>query len=124
LREGRVSGHAQAMNLSWIARALLASSLLVATGCGGGASLCDDICDCTGECSENDREECYDEVDDEQRAADNEDCGSQYDEYLSCLNSEFECREGGRYDLDGCSFERDEVRDCLDDGNRGNGPDF
>jgi hypothetical protein len=90
----------------------LAVALCLTAGCGGGSALCDQVCDCTGDCSDNDREECYDDIDDAQREADAEECGSEYDDYISCLNSEFECRDG-RVDADGCGPERDDVQDCF-----------
>lgn len=92
---------------------LLAVALCLTAGCGSGSSLCDQICDCTGDCSDNDREECYDEFDDAERRADSEECGGEFDEVVSCLNSEFECRTGGRYDLDGCGPENEDLNDCL-----------
>ncbi len=108
------------MTRSTLPLALL-SLFLVTSGCGGGAGICDDICECTGDCSDNDRDECYDEFDDAERRADNEDCGAEFDEYVSCLGSEFECRTGGRYDLDGCNGEGEDLNDCYR--GRGDGGD-
>jgi hypothetical protein len=102
--------------LSFVALALS----VTAAGCGGGAGLCDAACDCTGDCSDNDREECYDDYDDAERAADNEGCSSEFSDYYGCIDGEFECRDG-RVDADGCGFERDEYEDCLH--GRGHGDD-
>jgi hypothetical protein len=92
---------------------LLAALALGAAGCGGATGICDDICDCTGDCTDNDRDECKDEVEDAQKFAEDEDCGSEFNDYSSCVSSEFECRDG-EVDIDGCDSEGRDLADCLD----------
>src|SRR5262245_9260989 len=73
-------------------------------GCGvSAASLCERVCECQG-CSENERAECIDELEDAQRKADNEGCSDQYSALLSCFDSELECRDS-EVDVDGCDPE-------------------
>jgi len=89
---------------------LVVGSLLLA-GCGGAASLCNDICDCEG-CSDSEYDDCIDNIEDQQKLADDEGCGDQADDLLSCLLDEAECREGN-IDLDGCSTESKNLGQCL-----------
>src|SRR5690606_9478787 len=119
LRASRLSGHPAAMKHALLPLVALVLSV-AAAGCGGGAGLCDAVCDCTGDCSDNDREDCYDDYDDAQRRADKEDCGSEFNDYYGCIDSELECRDG-RVDADGCGFEREELDDCMRGRGRGNG---
>lgn len=102
--------------------ALARSALALATltlalplgGCGGGASgFCTDYCDCVG-CSDNEREECVDDVEDALDEADQAGCGSEADDVLSCYRSELECVGGDRVELDGCDTEQDAFSDCSD----------
>jgi hypothetical protein len=96
------------------ARELLLGLVLAASvaGCGGGASICDDICECTGECTDDSRAECVDNYEDAEKYADDEECGAEFDAYTSCISSEFECRSG-KPDADGCVSEGDELQRCL-----------
>jgi hypothetical protein len=83
-------------------------------GCGGGASgFCNDYCDCVG-CSDNEREDCVDDVEDSLDEADKAGCGGEADDVLSCYRSELECLSGDRVDLDGCDAEEDAFSDCAD----------
>src|SRR5687768_16846275 len=64
----------------WAAVSLTA---LVLGGCGGGASgFCNDYCDCVG-CSDNEREDCIDDVEDSLDEADKAGCGGEADDVLS-----------------------------------------
>ena len=82
--------------------------------CGGSAaSICDDMCDCEG-CSDNERDECIDEIEDLERAAEREGCEDQFDEALSCVSDEAECR-GDDWDADGCEPELEDLDDCVDE---------
>lgn len=94
--------------------AVLASLALALAGCGGGASgFCNDYCDCVG-CSDNEREDCIDDVEDSLDEADKAGCGGEADDVLSCYSSEFECKSGDRVDLDGCDAEQDAFSECAD----------
>jgi hypothetical protein len=97
---------------NWVVLAACVGGLALA-GCGSSAeSLCDDICDCVG-CSENEYDECVDEIDDVGRAAENEGCEDQYDDALACNQDEFRC-DGDRVDIDGCGSEERRLAECLD----------
>ncbi len=93
----------------------IASLATAIAGCesGGGAGLCEAICDCTG-CSEDELAECTDDIDDQEKEADDAGCSDQADEYLSCLNEQVECRDS-KVDLDGCDTAEKSLDNCLDD---------
>jgi hypothetical protein len=92
-------------------------AVALATGglaCGtSAASLCDEYCECEG-CSDNELDECIDDIEDNERRADNEGCLDQYDDLLACYDDEGECRDGDDFDLDGCEPEARDLNDCLD----------
>ncbi|AUX41351.1 hypothetical protein SOCE26_027620 [Sorangium cellulosum] len=91
----------------------LAAALAAIPGCGGSISgLCEDKCDCTGDCSPNDEEDCIDNLEDAERAAVEEGCEDQFDEAIACVESEFECR-GDDVDIDGCSREAENLGSCA-----------
>ncbi len=84
----------------------------VSSGCGvSAASLCDRVCECEG-CSEPERADCVDELEDNQRAAEAKGCADQYAALLDCYDGEFECREGD-VDVDGCNPEEEALNKCL-----------
>ena len=82
-------------------------------GCGTSAdSICDEICDCEG-CSDDEHAECVDDIEDSERAAENEGCEDQFDEAMSCIDDQLECRSGN-IDADGCDGELEDLDDCMD----------
>ena len=82
--------------------------------CGGSAgALCDEFCECEG-CSDSEYDECVDELEDDEREADNEGCLDQYDDLLACYDDEAECRDGDHFDADGCGPEQKNLNECLD----------
>jgi hypothetical protein len=99
---------------SIVAVSLVAAFGLALTGCGYSPSdYCQDFCDCTG-CSDNELDECIDNLEDDYDDAVNEGCEDQADEYLDCLGSETECRDGDEFDADGCEDEAADVYKCMD----------
>lgn len=96
---------------------LVASGLAIAgaatlAGCGASASsICSDVCECTG-CSEEEEKDCVDDVEDQQKAAEDEGCGDQGDEVLSCYADQLECRDS-EVDLDGCESEEKSLNNCM-----------
>jgi hypothetical protein len=83
------------------------------SGCGPSASgYCEDKCDCTG-CSDNELDECVDNLEDLERSAEDEGCDDQWDDYLTCLDDELECRSGGTVDEDGCERKFLTLLSCL-----------
>jgi hypothetical protein len=65
------------------------------SGCGGNAeSYCEARCDCQG-CSQREREDCADDVEDAERLATFDECATQYAEYLDCYVDEGSCESGG-----------------------------
>lgn len=98
--------------LSVFMGALSIVALAALSGCGySGGDLCDDRCDCEG-CSDSEYDDCLDTADDLERAVEREGCENQYDEYLSCLGDEFQCRSSV-VDLDGCNSESNSLNNCL-----------
>ncbi len=96
--------------------AALASALLgtwaTAQGCGPSAgSYCNKVCDCTG-CSASRLDECVDIVDDARKAAEADGCGSEFGDYLSCLDGELTCTNGIA-DADGCETETEALAKCA-----------
>jgi Cys-rich protein (TIGR04453 family) len=92
---------------------LVAALGLALAGCGYSPSdYCQEYCDCTG-CSDNELDECIDNAEDSYDNAIDEGCEDQADEYLSCLSDETECRDGNRFDADGCEDESVDVAKCV-----------
>jgi len=92
----------------------LAGGAVVAglSGCGtSSGSLCNKVCDCTG-CSENEKEECVDALDDTRKAAEDEGCSDQHGAYFACIDGELTCNDG-TIDADGCESEGKELGKCL-----------
>lgn len=86
---------------------------LGAAGCGPSAtSLCSDQCDCEG-CSEEEEADCVDDVEDAQKDAEDQGCGDQFSDYLSCYSDQFECRDS-KVDADGCNSEGKSLNNCMD----------
>ena len=87
---------------------------IAGVGCGGSiAGLCEEMCDCEG-CSDEELDECIDELEDMEHAAEREGCEDQFDTALSCFSDEAECH-GDDFDADGCEPELEDLDDCVDD---------
>lgn len=81
----------------------VALALVALPGCGSSLSgLCNDACDCTGDCSPDRRDNCVDDLEDAERMALDAGCEEQFDEAIACIEDEFACRSG-TIDIDGCS---------------------
>ncbi len=64
------------------------------TGCESSVgSYCVARCDCQG-CSQQEREDCNDDVEDSLRLAEHDDCTSEFNDYLSCYSGEGSCTNG------------------------------
>lgn len=95
---------------------LLSASGLVffgsAGGCGVSASdICDLKCDCEG-CNAAEREDCLADVEATVDLAETKGCSDQYQDWLACVESEAECRDGETFAWDGCDIEEDALREC------------
>lgn len=90
---------------------MAALSAIFAMGCG---DLCSDACDCTGDCSDKELEECQHDLDTAEREADNAGCLDTYDDLLSCYDDVAECI-GDEYKLDGCDKEAETHAKCMAD---------
>ena len=99
---------------AWLGVVTLALGLGL-LGCGGSiAAICEEECDCEG-CSDDELDECIDTAEDLEHFAENEGCEDQFDDVVSCVSDEGECR-GDRYDTDGCEPELEDLQDCMNDG--------
>ena len=80
-------------------------------GCGpSSGSYCNKICECEG-CSDPERADCVDSVDDARKLADDNGCAEKFDAYFSCIDSEVSCT-AGRIDADGCDAELTALAQC------------
>ncbi len=106
---------------------LLAGFLLTSLpSCNPGTQLCDEICSCLdNDCDRDgnakgddfDYEECVDDAEDLQRESDEEGCGAEYDEYVTCLLDNSKCDENDeRFEIDAndCDNEAEDLADCCD----------
>jgi hypothetical protein len=107
------------MNTRGFSKLAVALSLLsgaVALGPSGCkpsvAALCNKVCDCTG-CSDSERDDCVDDIDDARKAAEDEGCGEQFDAYTSCASGELTC-EDDKVQVDGCDAESEAILECMD----------
>lgn len=67
---------------------------IVGGGCGDAASaVCVARCDCQG-CSQKERDDCADDIDDAKRLADFDACGDAFSSYAACYEGEGTCSEG------------------------------
>jgi len=84
---------------SIVALAVVFCSATVLVGCGTSiADLCDDMCDCEG-CSDAEYDECVDEGEEYEEAAEKAGCGDEFDDYVDCIGDSFSC-DDGRFDAD------------------------
>ncbi|WP_437592577.1 hypothetical protein [Sorangium sp. So ce1000] len=91
----------------------IALALAMLPGCGPSLSgLCEDKCDCTGSCSDNDEADCVDFLEDAERSAEYEGCEDQFDEAISCIDDEFVC-DGRDVDVSGCSRPLENLSRCA-----------
>lgn len=74
------------------------------------SSLCAQVCDCTG-CTDEERDDCVDDLVNAESQASDAGCASEYDDYSSCVSSAIDCRDG-ELDVDGCEGEAVTLTDC------------
>ncbi len=87
---------------------------LLPLACGDGETgLCEEICACRS-CTETDRDTCDTAAEAAHDGAGQAGCGNQYDEYLSCLRTAFECRDSQVYIGDGCDTALSNMSDCIE----------
>ena len=79
--------------------------------CPSIGSFCNKVCDCMG-CSDSERDDCVDSLEDQKKAAEDEGCGGEYDDYLSCSASELECKDDIAL-ADGCDSESEKLAECT-----------
>lgn len=93
--------------LFFLAGGLFGSGL----GCQGTASgVCVARCDCEG-CSQREREDCVDDVEDSARLADHDECGDAFSAYVDCYANEGVCTDGV-WSSASCAHEASALRAC------------
>lgn len=89
----------------------------VAPGCGGSVSaaeLCEKACDCQGSCPDEALDECVTQLERAQETADDVGCGSEYDDYLGCID---ELLDTCSTDIeDSCGAEASALQSCASGG--------
>ncbi|HRI68835.1 MAG TPA: hypothetical protein PK156_31615 [Polyangium sp.] len=103
----------------WLRRFMLASSLVTSifalttfvSGCESEVnSYCVARCNCQG-CSERERADCLDDVEDAQRLAEHDGCATQLSSYLACYVGEGSCNSGA-WAASSCLDEGTAMRTC------------
>ena len=103
----------------WLRRITLASAVLTSlfgaltfvSGCDSEVgSYCATRCNCQG-CSERERADCLDDVEDAQRLAEHDGCAEPYSAYLACYTSEGSCVDGA-WAASMCMDEGNAMRTC------------
>ncbi len=75
-----------------------------------GEAVCDLKCDCEG-CSDFDRDNCYDDVDDNARDADYRGCLDLYDDLKACEYDTGYCKGGADWETS-CKTEKERYDNC------------
>lgn len=73
-------------------------------------SYCVSRCDCQG-CSQRERADCLDDVEDSERLAEFDGCAAEFSEYLRCYTNEGSCNNGG-WVTSMCTAEGSALRTC------------
>ena len=63
-------------------------------------------------CSETERADCVDDIEDVEKLADDKGCSSEYSDLASCVSDELECVDD-RADADGCDAEAESLSECT-----------
>ncbi len=87
------------------------SFLAFVTGCAD--SFCENQCDCSGGCTDQELSTCESEESKSESAAQSAGCGAVYEELQCCLEDSYECKDGV-YRSTGCSREYTNYLSCLD----------
>jgi hypothetical protein len=90
-------------------------ALAALPGCGSpDGGWCGDVCDCTGDCSPNDLDDCEYRFEDAEKNAEKEDCEDRFDDAVDCLNDELVCRNGDAdLNAERCADELDRLIRCT-----------
>lgn len=91
----------------------LGVSMTFVSGCESPvATYCVARCDCQG-CSQVERGDCLDDVDDAQRLAEHDGCTSKFDDYMSCYADTGTCVSGA-WIASTCTIKGSALRDCSE----------
>lgn len=93
---------------------LALTAAFTAAACGPAPeTLCKRLCDC-GACAAGEEEGCAESLADAEKDASDEECGAEYDAYVSCLDENVECKNGSADTAD-CDDEHEALVACLDE---------
>lgn len=104
------------MNWLGLLRALMTGAAVAAIGgaapgCGPSAGgFCNKRCDCLS-CSDTERGDCVDSVDDARSKSAGSGCSKEFDAYFSCVNGAMTCVEA-RLEVVGCEAEAEALSKC------------
>ncbi|MFO0759757.1 MAG: hypothetical protein U0359_24935 [Byssovorax sp.] len=84
----------------------------ISGGCGGVSvsSICDEICACES-CTSNDRADCEKAGGEAEKQASDAGCGSEFDDFLSCVKDNVHCKSG-HTTFDGCNTQLSALDAC------------
>lgn len=88
-----------------------AATMSFVSGCESQVNdFCVARCDCQG-CSQREREDCLDDIDDSQRLAEHDGCATEFAEYLNCYANEGTCTIGA-WIASTCTAKGSSLRSC------------
>lgn len=101
------------LGVTIVAFASFSAAMLGALGgCTPSATaICERICECTG-CSELQRADCIDDLEDNEKAADDAGCGLEFNDVARCYDDAFECRNDAPR-VTGCDVEIETLQHCA-----------
>ena len=90
------------------------ASLFLHAACGGATpgSICDQICECQGGCTDSERETCVEGVREQKFIAINASCGDQFQIYADCVDGAVSC-VGSSVAVQGCEQPQTSLETCI-----------
>jgi hypothetical protein len=99
------------LNVWWALVTSMFVSMTFVSGCESSVnSYCITRCDCQG-CSQVERADCLDDVEDSERLAEHDGCATEFSDYLGCYANEGACMSGAWF-ASTCTVKGSALRDC------------
>ncbi|MBW2457422.1 MAG: hypothetical protein JRI68_23140 [Deltaproteobacteria bacterium] len=103
-------GGFEALRRGWVVGLMLVAGAWL-SGCGASyADLCEEACDCRGDCSDEELDECIAHGEELEDLANSDGCGDDFDDWVDCMDENFVCDDGDP-DIEG---DCDQMKDCGD----------
>jgi hypothetical protein len=116
--KSKITGRCEIQDPPWrTARRLLtlafaAAPAFLPMGCSNpAADVCDMFCECEG-CTQAEYDDCVGQGEGAVTEAEDAGCSSQYEDYLTCVAEEAECRDDEHFEYDGCVVEKETLSKC------------